>query len=242
MTALVFNNLVLAKTERSIVIRRVDRKDTPHLTIEFREISEEIDIHLKYESDKNDAASHYEPLTRIHIPSANAFLKNQIHAFEKEFVDIYWKLQRKIRPSVLRKKGYVIVTFDKNEFKSSFYAVAPKIRRKYRVDLEKLKHLVSTVNPSHFELHDPSILNTSKMRNYREELFAASSRGNRPLIPLRYGLRRNGKSAWLAFNGIENELPNILGKLFPSKKIEEFKEVWFRIHEALRLAEIGIER
>lgn len=241
-TAIVFGDLLFTTTSRLIVIRRLARPDTPHLCILFETDSGEIDLHLKYESARNDKTSTYEPLISFSKSMAEQFIENQVESFKKEFLSFLWKSGRKTRPGWLTRNGYLIALIDEQAFKSSMYAAAPKKRGKHRVNLETMKQIFENVDPSVITLLEPAVLNTFEMRSYRELFFAVSSTGKRRMIPLRY-IRWSGRTpAWIGLDGFAKEFPALMKVILPAELREEVRMIWYRIYDALRLDELGLTR
>ena len=242
MSGIVFGNLLFTKTKRLIVIRRSDRKSTPHLCILLETDSGEIDLHLKYESERNDETSTYEPLIRFSKSRADQFLEHRFRAFEAQLFDFFRKIGRKTRPGWLTRNGYLIAVIDEQGFKSSIYAAAPKERGKHRVTQEKMQQFFADVDPSLITLLKPSVLHTAKMQNYRGLFFAVGSRGKRRMIPLRYIAWRSKTRSWVGFDGMASEFPLLMEVLFPAELREQVKMIWHRIYDALKLDEVGFTR
>jgi hypothetical protein len=125
-TGIVFGSLLFTTTKRLIVIRRTDRKSTPHLCILLETDSGQIDLHLKYESERNDETSTYDPLIKFSRSTASQFIEDRLRALEAQLFDSLWKIGRRTRPGWLRRNGYLIALIDDEGFKSSVYRAAPK--------------------------------------------------------------------------------------------------------------------
>ena len=237
-----FGNLLFTKTKRLIVVRRTDLKSTPHLCILLETDSGEIDLHLKYESERNDETSTYEPLIRFSKSRAEQFIEQSFLASQAQLFDFLWKIGRRTRPGWLTKHGYLVALINEPEFKSSMYAAAPKRRGKHRVTLELLKQFFANVDPSFITLLEPSVLHTLEMQNYRGLFFAVSSRGKRRMIPLRYTPWKTRTPSWVGLDGMATQLPLLMEVLIPTELKEQVKIIWYRIYDALRLDEVGITR
>lgn len=224
------------------MVRRIDSKNTPHLCILLETDSGQIDLHLKYESPRNDEKSVYEPLIRFSKSKANQFLEERIQWFEKQFIDIWWKVGRKTSPGWLARSGYLIALIDEDAFKSSMYAAAPKKRGKHRVDPDKIKRLFTNLDPSLITLLEPAVLHTEQMRNYPSQIFAVCSRGNRKMIPLKYVPWRTRTRRWLGLDGFTKVFPRLIENMLPYEVKEQGKTLWYRIFDAMKLDEIGVSR
>lgn len=242
MGGVVFGNLLFTTTKRLIVVRRTDRKSTPHLCILLETDSGEIDLHLKYESERNDETSTYDPLIKFSKSRAEQFIEHRFRALEAESFDFLWKIGRRTRPGWLTRNGYLIALTDEQAFKSSMYAAAPKKRGKHRVNSEQLKQFFANVDPSLITLLEPSVLHTLEMRNYSGLFFAVSSRGKRRMIPLRYIPWKTRTPSWVGLDGMAKEFPLLMEVLMPAELKEQVKMIWYRIYDALRLDEVGITR
>jgi hypothetical protein len=239
---IVFGDLLFTATNRLIIIRRMSRPDTPHLCVLFETKSGEIDLHLKYESARNDKTSTYEPLIKFSKSGAEQFIEHRVQALKAELFDFLSRSGRRTRPGWLTKHGYLIALIDEAAFKSSMYAAAPKKRGKHRVNLEKLGRLFANVDPSLITLLEPSVLHTLEMQNYRGNFFAVSSRGKRRLIPLRYIPWGSTTPAWIGLDGLAKEFPLLMNVMVPAELREQAKIIWYRIYDALRLDEVGLTR
>jgi hypothetical protein len=204
--------------------------------------SGEIDLHLKYESERNDETSTYEPLIKFSKSTASQFLEGRVQAFRAELFDFLWKSGRRTRPGWLSRNGYLIALIDEPGFKSSMYAAAPKEKGKHRVTFEQMQQFFANIDPSLITLLEPSVLHTVEMQNYRGLFFAVGSRGKRRMIPLRYIAWTTSAPSWVGLDGMAKEFPLLMEVLIPAALKEHVKTVWFRIYDALRLDELGFTR
>jgi hypothetical protein len=173
---------------------------------------------------------------------AERFIESRAQAFKGEFLSFLWKSSRRTRPGWLTRHGYLIALIDEAAFKSSIYAAVPKKRGKHRVDTKRMKQLLANFDPSAITLLKPSVLNTLEMQNYQGTFFAVGPRGKRRLIPLRYIPLKTRMPAWVGLDGMAKELPLLMDVLLPAELREQVKIIWYKIYDALRLDEVGLER
>jgi hypothetical protein len=240
---IVFANLLFTITERVIVIRRIDRKDTPHLTLSFNNASNEIDLHFKYESARNDPSSIHTPLLRITKAAVESYLANLVSDFEREFVGIISRNIKFVRPGWLGRKGYLIAWQDSGEIEKQIIESAPKIRRKHRVDIDKLKKVFNEPDISKINFAYSSELHKLSTSKNKIQVFAIHSRGKRPTLFLSYIRRSNDKYSWFT---VHNKLKSDGEHFFDSHISQDMKlqakSLWEKIYSALRLDEIGFIR
>ena len=239
MIGFVFNSLLFTRTEKAVIIRRTDRPELPHLAIFFKTASGEIDGHLKDELAV-PGTNAYTPLFKFPASELGNFETEVAPRLEREFRNLYSSL-KKATPAWLRRHGYVLALSNTDVLTSRILDFAPKLRGKHRVDLEKMKRLFLE-NPSHITLFDPSALHSDELKNHSEPVFAARSRGKDRMLGLVYGPSRYGKRVWLISNPLTMAMPHILANVVPPDIRQKAKEVWYRVHDALQLAQLGIVR
>ncbi len=236
---IVINNLLFTKTEKAVIIRRIDREELPHLAIFFKTASGDIDGHLKDELAPI-GADPYTPLFRIPAERFHKFETEGGPQFAQEFLKLYSKV-RKARPGWLKRNGYVLGLTDSVTLQSAILDASPKYKGKHRVDLEKLKALLAE-DPSRVTLLDPSALHSTELKSYRDPILAVRGSGKNRIIGLCYAPWKNGKPAWLISNSFVKEMPRALEKIIGPQTKEKARQVWYKVHDALQLAELGIVR
>jgi len=239
LSGFVFNNLIFTRTEKAVIIRRNDRPELPHLAIFFRTASGEIDGHLKDELAV-PGTNAYTPLFRFPASELSNFETEVAPKLEREFRNLFSNL-KKATPAWLRRHGYVLALFKTDALTSGVLDFAPKFRGKYRVDLERMKRLFSE-DPSHVTLVDPSALHSDELKNLSEPIFAARSFGKDRMLGLVYGPSRYGQPVWLISNPLTMAMPNILAQTVPPEIRHKTKGIWYKVHDALQLAQLGIAR
>src|SRR5260370_21076238 len=235
----VIANLQFSTTKRLVVIRRVDRKDLPHLTISFQNSSCEIDLHLNYENARS-SDERYVPLTRFSWGSVEQSLEGFLLRFETEFRRLFLKVPTVTSVWLIR-RGYVIALMHGDNIQSAILATAPKLRGKHRIDADAVKKLFENVDPSLITLLDPSALSSTEVQNH-PSVFAARARGRNRLISLRYVPMSNGVNAWARIDPIADEMARFVVDAFPAEITEAAKDVWRKIYDAMQLAEVGLAR
>jgi hypothetical protein len=121
-----FNNLIFARTEKAVIIRRSDREDLPHLAIFFETSSGEIDGHLKDEFAPANSDP-YTPLFRFPKDVLDSFLEGSVSSFQVEVLGLFSNLER-VRPRSLAYRGYTIGLIHDEPFESAIWETAPKKR------------------------------------------------------------------------------------------------------------------
>jgi hypothetical protein len=240
VAGIVFNKLLFTVTARLIVIRRIDRKELPHLTISFKNDSGEIDGHLKDELAP-PGIDPYTPLFRLSNEDLDQFEKKLSSHFEGEFLHFFSRVKR-IRPGWLKRKGYLIGLVDDEGIKSAMYDAAPKFRGKRRVDVERLKKLFTDVEPSKVTLQYPSVLHSGELRIVGSHMLAVRAWGKERMIGLMYAPWKTGNRTWVTLNPFVKAMPRLFQEsLSPELKLI-MKSVWNKVHSALQLHELGIDR
>jgi hypothetical protein len=235
---IVFNKLLLTITSRGIFIRRTDRRELPHLMILFKTASGEIDAHLKDEL----AAPGIDPYTslfRFPVERLIELKAELVPPLAEELLKLYLSV-RTIRPSWLRAKGYVLAISDSEEMTARFLNTAPKIGGRRRVDTKKLKAVFEDV--SQITLLDPLALHSDELRDRHEPVTAVRNFGRNRTLGLIYAPLLNGHRAWLLVNPLVEALPTLIAETVPSQLRQSAQDVWYKIHDALKLDEVGISR
>lgn len=238
MSGFVFNNVLFTKTEESIIIRRIDRRELPHLAVFFKTASGDVDGHLKDELAA-PGTDPYTPLFRIPAAKLSEFETNIAAKFEQEFRKVFWSL-RKATPAWLRRSNYVIAVIDDDAIRSRIPDFAPKLRGKHRFDPEKMKRIFSE-DPSHITLFDPSALHADELKKHSKPIFAVRSQRHNRMLSLVYAPSRYGTRVWLISNPIDT-MSQILTNVLPTETKQKAMDVWLKVHEALQLGELGIAR
>ncbi len=236
--------LSLNTTERLVVIKRSDRKDTPHLTLSFQNVSGEIDCHLKYESPLNDAASTYKSLFAISKENVESTLQNFLVSAEQAFLQSIFGNVRKVRPGWLGRHGYVIAISDEEVVKRGFIDAAPKLRGKYRVDFDKLKLFLTVDHISNISIFNPSILHHLAAINYDGQIIAMRLRKRQKhfMVGLKC-IQWEDRKIWvMADSKIVHKVQIMFDNLIPSNFRVQVKNIWYTIFDELRLAEIGFTK
>jgi hypothetical protein len=225
--------------KRAVIIRRTDRQELPHLSIFFKTASGEIDGHLKNELAA-PGTDPYTPLFSFRADELSNLATEVAPRFEREFRKLYSAF-KKATPAGLRRNGDVLAFSKTDALSSRILDFAPKLRGKHRLDLEKLKELFFE-DRSQVTLLDPSALKSNELKNHRTPIFAVRPRGKKRTLGLVYAPSRYGERVWLITNPTATVMSNILAKSLPLNITQRGKDVWYRVHDALRLAELGIAR
>jgi hypothetical protein len=214
------------------------RPELPHLTILFKTTSGEIDGHLKDEM-ADPGVYPYTPLFRIPTARLNDFEVQFAPNFSDAMLRLF-KNARKVRPGWLKRNGYVLAISHSDELKARFLEAAPKIRGRRRVDLSKLK--AAFEDASQVSLLDPSALQSLELKNHVEPILAVRGFGKNRMLGLIYAPRIKRSRAWLVINPLLKAMPKVFLDVIPVDMQKNARDIWFKIHDALRLDEIGIRR
>ncbi|MBA3240840.1 MAG: hypothetical protein H0T60_06395 [Acidobacteria bacterium] len=237
-----FPGLSINMTERLVVVKRSDRKDTPHLTISFENLSGEIDLHLKYESAKNDASSTYEPIIKIQKVVLEQELEHFFLNTQAKVIQLCLRNVKKVRPGWLARHGYILMWVDEEELKKDLFNTAPKKRGKHRFDPSKLKLLFTDNDLSRIRIFYPDELHGLAAMGFNGTLNAVRANKKPRMIQIK-GIQVRNRIVWVMFHRkTVPEFSRVLNELIPQRFKDEVKLVWFKIYDALQLNEIGIER
>src|ERR1700751_418919 len=107
MPGIVIQSLAFSLQERTLVVRRIDREDLPHLTVSWNNPSGEIDVHLtpvhpKDDNDRELLAKIPETELRTYLESLG---KRLVGLGRSSLLQIVWS----VGPSWLARNNYSLI-------------------------------------------------------------------------------------------------------------------------------------
>lgn len=233
MPGIVIQSLAFSLQQRTLVVRRTDREDVPHLTISWNNASGEIDVHLTplHPKDDNDRES----IARIR----EADLPAQLELAGKQFMElarrsvlqIIWS----VGPGWLARNNYLLIGPKGESIEQWLRRAAPKQRGKYRFDVGAFKKIPQMI------LYHPSAHRFSEL-GAQGQVFAICHKGQEKgrvlvLTPLSWP---DGFLTWVAYDYRDmRKLVNAAKELL-TQHINRLASVQIkRIYDALRLKEVG---
>jgi hypothetical protein len=233
MPGIVIQSLAFSLQERTLVVRRIDREDLPHLTVSWNNPSGEIDVHLTPLHPKDD--SDRESIAKIPETELSAYLQSLSKRFLRvartSLLQIIWS----VGASWLARNNYFLIGTTGESIEHWLRRVVPKQRGKYRFDVGVFKK-----NPEMI-LHHPSARRFSEL-GAQGQIFAICRKGQEKgrlliLMPLSWP---EGPLTWVAYDyrdvrrlvkAAKELLNRDVGKLAPTQMN--------RIQQVLRLKEVG---
>jgi hypothetical protein len=233
MAAIVIRNLAFDVGPRKLVVFRVDRRQLPHLTVSWDNSSGEVDVHftpqvLQQMRDRESVARFPQSEVRPFLESIGKAFDD---AVKNSPLGIIWA----VRPAWLARNHYRLVGPEGESIVQWLHRAAPKIRGKYRLDLNVLKKIPKQA------FYRPT---AKRMTDFVQQglVYAVCTGGCEKgrVIILTTFRWADGSSTWLGFDYhdlqkfarvIHNRLITRLRSVAPDEVA--------RVYEVLRLKEIG---
>jgi hypothetical protein len=131
MPGIVIQSLAFSLQERTLVVRRIDRDDLPHLTVSWNNPSGEIDVHLTplYPKDDNDRES-IAKVPEMELPAYLVSLsKRFLGLVRSSLLQIIWS----VGPSWLLRNNYFLIGTSGESIEQWLRKVVPKQLRQVPV-------------------------------------------------------------------------------------------------------------
>ena len=227
-----------------LFVFRNDRSDLPHLTISWRNVSGEIDIHLKKRTQGGQ--EYHEPITTISESDFGKVCESFQLALLK-VITINIDSLVKIRPGWLGRRGYVILHLPDDIQKQLIQKLAPKQKRhgKWAFILnEDLLKDPSQLQELTSNCYHPAVLHELAAIGCEGPVFAECVRRKRKghLMLLQLIAGPNGRRYWVRTNDLVSKMMKLSGEFIPSSFRQLLPgDAWAKIHNELHLDEIGID-
>lgn len=233
MAGIVLQSLMFSLQQRTLVIRRQDREDLPHLTISWNNLSGEIDVHLTPrrpagDDDRESIAKVREADVRAYFESIG---KELVELAKCSLLRILWG----VRPSWLAKNYYYLVGPKKESIEKWLRRAAPKLRGRYRLDASILRKV-----PEHV-LYYPSARRFAEF-GQQGQIYAVRRKGHDKghVLILTNLIWPEGSATWIAIDyGDMQKFTGDIKRLFARYLDSLISDKKKRIYEALHLKEIG---
>lgn len=156
-----WSDLAFSLSDKKLVVARRSRAELAHLTVGWGNQSGLIDVHLTFGHEAamaSDQPKDHEPLFVVSTATLNVagdvietFVQREVRPFVSQSFQRY-------RPGWLARRGYVILLAGKDDFRRLVERVAPKQRRKHRVDLRELVNPATHATVLGDNIYSPEIL------------------------------------------------------------------------------------
>jgi len=144
---------IVVQPKGKVVFVRRDRRELPHVTVDWQNRSNVIDVHLTYERRVKTASGAdvfektHDPLFKIPIATLEALGPKLERTMVRDFVGPLLMAYRKYRVGWLARKNYYLNLQSQDEMEAWFKSLGTKVKgrkNRYHVDHERI------VNPEHW--------------------------------------------------------------------------------------------
>lgn len=228
-----------------LVVFRNDKKELPHLTISWQNVSNEIDMHL---TRRTSVGNKNHPPQQSIAAIPESVLKKACESFVAKMVTVMVlnidKVQ-KVRPGWLARNRYAILYLPNYIQEQLIQKLVPERKRHGKqtrtVDKDVIMKRINLLQEVRDGLYHPSILHELAELEYREPLLAVSWRKkcNHRLIPLMLATNPYGRHCWVRIDNLAKKMMNNIEKMFITSLKEILpNNVWATVHTELHLDEI----
>jgi hypothetical protein len=227
-----------------VLVGRNDRRDLPHLTVSWKNPTGEIDIHLTRRVKGGE--EHHESLGKITESDldkvAEAFGTQLGMSMQSRMGEL-----RKIRPGWLARNGYWLSHLSKDAQSQLIESLAPKKKRHGKwtrsIEDDVLEQLALSQEVAD-SIYHPAMLHNLSALDCHEVVFAQATRRKRRgrLIGLCLIVKPNGRRYWTRIDKLTQVMLK-LSEEFIGSSIKQLlpSDTWSKIHNGLKLDEVGID-
>lgn len=129
-TNLRITDFKFALTQRKLVIVRLDRPALPHLTVDWLNKSNVLDVHLNWVQ-----TGRYDPILQIPMEYVQDFLRLQ-HEYRRRHAI---KAFRRYRPGWLMRNGFTLLLLNHEDLRAAVKQAVPKLQGDFTADVAKVE-------------------------------------------------------------------------------------------------------
>ena len=184
-----------------LVVSRAQRPELAHLTLSWRNVSGEVDLHLTRDHERAMHDGHlvenYESILRVPrdaVEGLGARVGEASEAFVRDRLRRSW---RSYRPGWLARNGYIVTHMEPEALRRALETIAPKQRRKYRVRLDLIENTSWVVEGQDVSFYDPRVLRDHDLISSSRPVHVARMLNGRvERMILKYGRGLDGTFGW----------------------------------------------